>query len=105
LAQRDGYLNSIDARQLGLNVCLLGGGRKASGDKVDHGVGIMSLVKIGQKIRKNEVMAIIQHHAVQDVLALQIADEMKKNTYKIKNERPKKVTALIQEVRCDWITK
>lgn len=105
LAQQSGYLNSIDARQLGLNVCLLGGGRKTSGDKVDHGVGIMSLVKIGQKIKKDEVMAIIQHHAEQDELVLQIAEEMKKNTYKIKKDQPKKVTALIQEFRCDWITK
>jgi hypothetical protein len=65
----------------------------------------MSLVKIGQKIKKDEVMAIIQHHAEQDELVLQIAEEMKKNTYKIKKDQPKKVTALIQEFRCDWITK
>lgn len=102
LAQQNGYLNSINALKLGLSVCSLGGGRKASGDKVDHGVGIMSLVKIGQKIKKNDVIAIIQHHAGQEELVFRISEDMNKTIYKVKKEQPKKTSALIQETRCDW---
>lgn len=105
LALQDGYLDSIDVCQLGLNVCFLGGGRKASGDKIDHGVGIMSLVRIGDKIRRNQVMAIIQHNGGQEELVSQIAEDMRQHTYKLKKIKTKKLLSLIQEVRYDWVTK
>lgn len=103
LAQQDGYVTAIDVKQLGVNVCLIGGGRKTAGDIVDHSVGILNLVKIGRKVKKNEELAIIQHHAHQDILVSKMALDMEQNLYKISSEKPKKLPELIQEVRCDWI--
>jgi len=102
LAGNDGYVTSIDVKQLGLNVCSLGGGRLTGSDKVDHGVGIMSRVKIGQKVKKNEILATIQHHAHQDKLVSAMSLEMKEFIYKLKSVRPKKSIELIQEVECVW---
>lgn len=102
LAPQEGYVWSIDVKQLGFNVCSLGGGRQTSGDKLDHGVGIMCKVKIGQKVKKNEVIAIIQHHAHQDKLVSLMATEMKHHVFKLKSTRPTKIAELIQEVRCEW---
>lgn len=104
MAPHDGYVCAIDVKQLGINVCTLGGGRKSASDKVDHGVGILSKVKIGQKVKKNEVLAIIQHHKNQDNLVSLMASEMKQTCYKIKSIKPTKLPELIQEVYCDWCT-
>ena len=102
LARQAGYVSSIEVTKLGTNVCSLGGGRSAPGMKVDHAVGIMNHVKIGQKIKKGDVLAIIQHHANQENLVTLMAEEMSHETYKIKREKLVKLPELIQEVRCDW---
>jgi multidrug efflux pump subunit AcrA (membrane-fusion protein) len=62
----------------------------------------MNHVKIGQKIKKGDVLAIIQHHANQENLVTLMAEEMSHETYKIKREKLVKLPELIQEVRCDW---
>ena len=102
LAKQAGYVSSIEVTKLGTNVCSLGGGRSAPGMKVDHAVGIINHVKIGQKIKKGDVLAIIQHHANQENLVTQMAEEMSNETYKIKREKLVKLPELIQEVRYDW---
>ena len=102
LARQAGYVSSIEVTKLGTNVCSLGGGRSSPGMKVDHAVGIMNHVKIGQKIKKGDVLAIIQHHANQENLVTLMAEEMSHETYKIKREKLVKLPELIQEVRCDW---
>ena len=102
LARQAGYVSSIEVTKLGTNVCSLGGGRSSPGMKVDHAVGIMNHVKIGQKIKKGDVLAIIQHHANQENLVTQMAEEMSHETYKIKREKLVKLPELIQEVRYDW---
>ena len=103
LAHKSGYVSAIDVTQLGMNICILGGGRQNAGDIVDHAVGIMNHARIGQKIKKGERIATIQHHSHQENLVLQMVQDMSTNTYKIKLNEPSKRPDLIQEVRSDFI--
>ena len=53
-ADRDGYIQTIDGRALGLLAMDLGAGRRDRNDVIDPGVGIRVHVRAGSKIAKNE---------------------------------------------------
>lgn len=58
-AKHNGYVKSINAKELGLLVCDMGGGRKELDDKIDHSVGVKLLKHIGDKVQENEPIALI----------------------------------------------
>lgn len=58
-ARQDGYLSEVTADDIGRSVVLLGGGRKKTDDAVDHAVGISHLAKVGDKVAKGDVLAVI----------------------------------------------
>ena len=51
--------------KIGLLLIELGGGRKAKTDVIDHGVGFSFKKKIGDKVKKGDVIFSVQHHADQ----------------------------------------
>lgn len=51
-APTSGYLQKIDAAQVGLAVVDLGGGREKKGDPVDHAVGVVAHYKVGDRVEK-----------------------------------------------------
>ena len=53
----EGFVSRIDAERLGLAVIEMGGGRKLLTDEIEHSVGIEFLVKIGQRIEKDQTVA------------------------------------------------
>lgn len=54
VAPRDGCLSRIDARIIGETSVLLGAGRAAKTDAIDHAVGIVVHHKVGDRIRRGE---------------------------------------------------
>ena len=58
----DGYIESINAKEVGLLSSQIGAGRKVAGEEIDHGVGIILNKKSGQKVQKGEVLATIYHN-------------------------------------------
>jgi pyrimidine-nucleoside phosphorylase len=50
VAERSGYVSSIDTEQLGVAVIELGGGRKVMSDSINHSVGLEMLVRIGDRV-------------------------------------------------------
>jgi pyrimidine-nucleoside phosphorylase len=54
LANRDGYVVSIDVERLGLAIIEMGGGRKQLDDVVDHSVGLEMLVRLGDRVRPGQ---------------------------------------------------
>ena len=54
LAQRQGYVATVDAEALGLAIIELGGGRKVMTDKIDPAVGLEMLVRIGEPIEARQ---------------------------------------------------
>jgi thymidine phosphorylase len=47
------------ARDIGLAVVAMGGGRVKAADGVDHAVGLTGLVSLGQSVAKGEPLAMI----------------------------------------------
>ncbi len=53
-AQADGYLAHVQADEIGMAVVALGGGREKKGDPIDHAVGVVMHVKVGQAVAVGE---------------------------------------------------
>ncbi len=59
LSPRAGYLATIDAREVGLAVVALGGGREKKGDPIDHAVGVVLNAKVGDRVEKGQPLLVI----------------------------------------------
>ena len=71
-ASRDGFVGRIDTEKLGMTVIELGGGRKVQGDKIDHSVGLETLVKIGDRVEAGQSLVRMFAHGAQRGLASQM---------------------------------
>ncbi len=60
-APRAGFVASIDAREVGLTVVDLGGGRHKKGDPIDHRVGVVVQAKVGDRVEAGQPLC--QVHA------------------------------------------
>ena len=60
-AEREGWLVSVDAEQIGRVLIELGGGRRALGDPIDRGVGLQVQVRIGEPVDRKTPLATIEH--------------------------------------------
>ncbi len=58
-APRSGYLAGISARSFGEMAVVLGAGRAAKGDPIDHAVGLVVHCKVGDKIEGNDPLFAI----------------------------------------------
>ena len=67
-AGRAGFVAGIDTRDLGLAVVELGGGRRRPADRIDHAVGLESLIGLGAAVEPDTPLARI-HAASEDALA------------------------------------
>jgi thymidine phosphorylase len=56
---RDGYVESVDTRAIGLAIVALGGGRTRVEDTVDHSVGFTEMVGIGESVDHDRPLAIV----------------------------------------------
>ncbi len=61
LAAQDGYVAEMHGEQIGMALIEMGGGRKATGDKLDYGVGFEFHATIGQKVKKGDALATVYH--------------------------------------------
>ena len=52
-----GVVTAIDAREIGLTVVALGGGRRAKGDPIDHRVGVLCEAKVGSTVEDGTPLA------------------------------------------------
>ncbi len=53
-APESGYLSEVHAREIGLTVLDLGGGRRRKGDPIDHAVGVLVHRKVGERVVEGE---------------------------------------------------
>lgn len=63
-APSDGWVQSIDAREVGLATVDMGGGRVKKGDEIDHRVGVLLGPKVGDAVKQGA--AIAQIHAADE---------------------------------------
>ncbi|HEY4607899.1 MAG TPA: thymidine phosphorylase, partial [Ilumatobacteraceae bacterium] len=82
---RNGYVQSIDTRAMGLVVVALGGGRRQVGEDIDHSVGLADVVAVGAAVDADRPLAIV--HARNDSDAAVAADAVRA-AYTIGDEAP-----------------
>ena len=60
-AGSDGVVAELDALDVGRAVLRLGGGRERKGDTIDHGVGVLLHRKVGDSVRRGDILAEVFH--------------------------------------------
>ncbi len=65
-APKSGYITRMDAEKIGISAVLLGAGRAAKGDAVDHDAGLRILKKTGSCVEAGEVIAELYPGAGRD---------------------------------------
>lgn len=86
IAASSGYLVAVDTFAVGNAICELGGGRIKAEDSVDHAVGWESSVKIGDKVKRGDVVGTIFARSNASARAI---SEMMQIAYKIASDSPK----------------
>jgi thymidine phosphorylase len=71
-AERSGWIESVGAKEIGMSVVVLGGGRTQPGAPVDWRVGVNAIPSVGEKVESSTVIARI-HAASED--AANIAEQ------------------------------
>ena len=62
----EGYLTSVDAREIGNAIIELGGGRHTVGEQLDLSVGFRSIAAVGTKLDANTSLAIVHAASEED---------------------------------------
>src|SRR5260370_11351821 len=66
-AERSGYVAGMDARQVGVAVVALGGGRVRADDTIDPSVGLADVVDVGRAVRPGDALCLV--HAASETAA------------------------------------
>jgi pyrimidine-nucleoside phosphorylase len=85
LADRDGYVGALGAVAVGQAALHLGAGRRAKEDPIDHSVGVVCVLKPGDRVAEGEPLA--QIHAATEAGADEAARELKA-AYVLADEPP-----------------
>jgi len=63
-AERSGHVTGMNARQVGIAVVALGGGRAHADDAIDPSVGLAEMIDVGTPVRPGSPLCIV--HAAQE---------------------------------------
>ncbi|HZE07701.1 MAG TPA: thymidine phosphorylase [Gemmatimonadaceae bacterium] len=69
VAERGGFVQSVDPRAVGYGVIALGGGRRNMEEKIDPSVGFVITAKPGDRVTKGETLATIHARSRKDLKA------------------------------------
>jgi len=96
-ADRTGYIESMNTRNIGIAVIQLGGGRRIASDSVDHAVGITDFMGIGSKVSANQPIATVLARTED---AANQAAELIRQAVNISEDKPHlRTTAIIETLR------
>jgi pyrimidine-nucleoside phosphorylase len=99
---RDGYIESIDALDVGLVGLDLGVGRRQKEDKVDPSAGIVIEAQVGALVRAGEPLAII--HARSEDLARSVMPRLQK-AWRLSQHEVQRPPHVLARVDKDGVTK
>ena len=80
-AEGSGYVQKIDALELGLASMSLGAGRKTKDETIDHSIGIILKKKVGDKVKEGEPLALFYSDG--DPEKIELAKEKFLGAYRI----------------------
>lgn len=69
IAPADGYISAINGEALGLTVVGLGGGRRVETDRINPAVGLTNIIRLGEKVVRNQQLCTIHAASTNDVQA------------------------------------
>ena len=95
-SDESGYISKIDAKEIGKLAGFLGAGREKKEDKIDYSVGIVLNKKVGNKVKKEEVLAYI--HA-NDIKKMEEASLKIKEIIKISKEPAKENKVILDVIK------
>ena len=102
LSTKNGYVNFMDTKNIGLHCVKLGGGRAVKEDKVDPSVGFIFHKKIGERVKAGDPLVTIYHHKSQTKVVQNIQQELVQQDIKVKPKAPLKKRPLIFETSVKW---
>lgn len=92
---RAGYVSVIDAEGVGKAVVMIGGGRNTMEDTIDHAVGIILEVKVGQKVDAGAVLCRLYHTSENN---LDDAADLVEDSFRISTNPPEQRDILLEVV-------
>ena len=95
-ADKSGFVNTMDTRDLGMAVVGMGGGRRVASDTIDYAVGLSDMIRLGQTVDSNQPLAMI--HARNEDQWQQAADAVKAAIV-ISEEQPEATPEVYRKVR------
>jgi pyrimidine-nucleoside phosphorylase len=98
----DGYVESIDALEVGLAGLELGVGRKKKDDRVDPGAGIVIEAPVGAMVRAGETLAVV--HARSEELARSVMSRLQ-NAWRLSEHEVKRPPHVLFRVDKDGVSK
>ena len=84
-ADKDGFVNSIATRDIGMAVVAMGGGRTRADDPIDHAVGFSRLAGVGAHLKTGDLIGLV--HARTNSAA-ELAADMLAQAYTITPQAP-----------------
>ncbi len=95
LAPRGGWLSSCKARDIGMAVIELGGGRRLPTDAIDHRVGFDRILPLGTRIQKGDALAMV--HAGDEASAAR-AEHAFLDYYTLSEEEPTPRPVIVRRI-------
>lgn len=91
-AIKSGWIEKIEAEEVGKAAMVLGAGRETKEDNIDHSVGIILKKKVGDYVVEGEVLAIIQYNEKN----LESSKKLLHNAYTIGDKEVKKENVILE---------
>lgn len=85
-SDKDGYINKIEAEEVGISAMILGAGRETKEDELDLSAGIVLQKKVGDYVSKGDVLAYMYYNKEEK---FESAKERFINAYEISKEKSK----------------
>ncbi|MBV7338290.1 thymidine phosphorylase [Chloroflexi bacterium TSY] len=95
LSLATGFVQQIDAREIGLAVVGLGGGRQAKDEAIDHRVGVVCQAKVGDPVAAGEPLCMV--HAANESDASAAAERIRA-AYRFSDEPHSRLPVLYERI-------
>ena len=94
-AGRSGHVVGMNAREVGIAVVELGGGRRHADDAIDSSVGLTEFVEVGRQVESGEPLCLV--HAASEADADQ-AIALIRRAVRIEEAAPREIPAILERI-------
>ncbi|MFD0586839.1 pyrimidine-nucleoside phosphorylase [Paenibacillus sp. GCM10027627] len=101
-AEQAGFVNAIEAEQLGLAAMILGAGRATKEAVIDYSVGLVLRKKVGDKVAAGDTIAVLHASSENDSTTQEVIERVR-SAYTIQPERSSVRPLLLSVVTEDGI--